>query len=204
MTSLVVGILALQGDFFEHEKILHELGVATQLIKQPADLKNIDGLIIPGGESTVMARLMDSYGLREPVTQKIAAGLPTWGTCAGLILLANSITEGQPEPLNILDITVKRNAFGRQVDSFSEQCETTVLRPSVFEAVYIRAPRITKVGKTVRVLAKRKTGEAIAVQQNAILGTSFHPELTQDARWHHYFLSLLKPLNKSARSRTIR
>lgn len=188
--NCTIGILALQGDFFEHENVLDKIGIKTKRVTQPDDLTTINGIILPGGESTVMAKLLDRTQLRAALKEKINSGLPAWGTCAGLILLANTITSPEPVPLRCLDIAVDRNAYGRQVDSFEEQISDCSVVPD-FGAVYIRAPRITTVGAAVRVLARRRSGEPIAVQQNSIIGTTFHPELTSDLRWHEYFVSLV-------------
>jgi 5'-phosphate synthase pdxT subunit len=193
-----VGVLSLQGDFAEHLKILYQLGVEPCEVRLPAHLKELDGLIIPGGESTTIGKLAASFGLIEPLRQ-FAQSHPTWGTCAGAILLAKDAQRQQPL-LGLMDITVQRNAFGRQVDSFEVELMIPTLqdpdRP--FRAIFIRAPIIKRVGKDVDVLARleddgsRGEGRIVAARQRNLLASSFHPELTQDTRFHRYFLSMVE------------
>lgn len=187
---IVIGVLALQGDFLEHIQTLERLGVIAKQVKLPKDLENIQGLIMPGGESTTMANLLDAFNLREPLKQKIKHGLPVWGTCAGMILLAKKLVQDRPIPLSVMDITVNRNAFGRQLDSFEVDLQIKYFDKPL-HATFIRAPLVIAVGKGVEILSKLDDGTIVAVKQNNILGTSFHPELTADTRFHEYFLSLL-------------
>ena len=159
----------------------------------PEQLEGIDGLIVPGGESTTLSRLMSIYHLREPVQAMAGAGKAVWGTCAGMIMLAHEITEADPVPLQMMDIGVQRNAFGRQIDSFEQDLEIDVLdglEPEPFHAIFIRAPVVIRVGSDVKTLASLPNGKAVAVQQGNLMATSFHPELTNDNRLHQYFLGL--------------
>ena len=185
-----IGVLAIQGDFIEHIAILTKLGVNSQQVRLPEQLEDLDGLIIPGGESTTLSRLMSMYHLREPMTQMAQQHKAVWGTCAGMIMMANEITEEDPSPLQLMDIGVQRNAFGRQVDSFEQDLEITRLNTPPFHAIFIRAPVIIRVGDRVQVLAELPDGRPVAVQQGNLLATSFHPELTNDTRFHQYFLDL--------------
>lgn len=188
-----IGVLAIQGDFAEHIALLAELGVNAQEIRLPDQLESLDGLIIPGGESTTLSRLMSIYGLREPIKQMAKEGRAIWGTCAGMIMLAKEITEQDPIPLDIMDIRVQRNAFGRQVDSFEQSLLVTSLNDGPFHGVFIRAPVIIEVGEGVTVLASLEDGRPVAVQQDSILATAFHPELTHDTRFHRYFMGISAP-----------
>ena len=185
-----VGVLAIQGDFAEHISVLGKLGVQAREIRLPAHLDSLDGLIIPGGESTTLSRLMSNYDLREPITKMAMQGVAIWGTCAGMIMLSQEITEQDPVPLGIMDIGVQRNAFGRQVDSFEQTLEISVLGADPYHAIFIRAPVIIRVGQGVEVLSSLEDQRPVAVQQGNLLATSFHPELTTDYRFHEYFLSL--------------
>ncbi len=185
------GVLALQGDFAEHIAVLKRLKVETVEVRLPRDLDGVDALIMPGGESTTFSYLMDLYHLKEPIREMAGAGVPIWGTCAGLIMMARELTEDQPIPLRLMDIQVIRNAFGRQVDSFEADVDVEPLGPEKFTAVFIRAPVIAQVGEGIRVLSRLEDGRPVAVQQGNLLGTSFHPELTDDPRLHRYFLSLV-------------
>jgi pyridoxal 5'-phosphate synthase pdxT subunit len=189
-----VGVLAVQGDFQEHIELLHRLGVDAREIRLPQQLEGVGGLIIPGGESTTIGMVSAAYGLLGAIRERAAAGMPIWGTCAGMIVLAKTITRsmrgGQPL-LALMDITVQRNAFGRQVDSFEADVPIPVLGAKPFPCVFIRAPLIEAVGTDVQVLGRlADTGEIVAAQQGRLLATSFHPELTTDPRVHRYFLSL--------------
>lgn len=182
-----VGVLALQGAFREHKWALERLGVSAPLVLKAADLAAIDALIIPGGESTTIGRLLNVFGLMEPLLARVAAGLPVFGTCAGMVLLAREI-EGSAQPrLGVMDVTVRRNAFGRQVDSFEIDLMVSVLGPPPFRGVFIRAPYITQVGPGVEVLASLAE-KVILVRQGRLLAASFHPELTDDLRLHRYFV----------------
>ena len=185
-----IGVLALQGDFAEHLQALKKLGVGTREVRLSRDMEGLDGLIIPGGESTTMARLMDVYQLREPLKERIQQGMAVWGTCAGLILLARRLSEDRPEPLGLMDIEVQRNGFGRQVDSFETDLVVSALGATPFHAVFIRAPLITQVGPKAHPLASLAAGTTVAVQQDRLLASAFHPELTQDLRFHRYFLEV--------------
>ena len=187
-----VGILALQGDFIEHMHMLRQLGVETVEVRLPQDLVDLSGLIIPGGESTTIGKLAVMYNLLEPL-RELAASIPIWGTCAGMILMAKEIDRKQPL-LGIMDIVVQRNAFGRQVDSFKAFLSIPSLNTwgsHPYPAVFIRAPRLAAVGSDAEVLASLKDGSAVAARQGKWLVTAFHPELTEDDRFHRYFLSLI-------------
>jgi pyridoxal 5'-phosphate synthase pdxT subunit len=188
-----IGILALQGAFFEHALVLRKLEVEQLQVKLPQDLNGLDGLIIPGGESTTILKLMHIFELFEPLKELIGDRFPVWGTCAGMICLARSVSNSQQSvltPLGVMDIKVKRNAFGRQVDSFESDLEVKALGPKPYHAVFIRAPLIERVGSCVEVLAKLKDGIVVAARQDNLLATSFHPELTDDTRFHEYFLKM--------------
>lgn len=187
-----IGVLALQGAFIEHIKILRALDVEAIEVRKPEQLRDLDGLIIPGGESTTFGKLAVEYGLIDPIRALCDAGKPVWGTCAGMIFLAKEIGRAQPL-IGVMDIQVKRNAFGRQVDSFEIDLDIPALEPRTpFHAIFIRAPLIASVGKSVEVLAKLDDGTIVAARQGNLLATSFHPELTNDARFHRYFLGRVK------------
>ena len=179
-----IGVLALQGDFAEHIAMLDALGVDTLEIRLPAQLAQIDALIIPGGESTTITRLLDIYDLREPIRRLGAEGLPIWGTCAGAIVLAKTATDLDRPNLALMDIDVVRNAFGRQVDSFEADLSVEGLGEAPFHAVFIRAPIIRAAGPQVQVLATLDDGTIVAAREGSLLATSFHPELTGDSRFH--------------------
>ncbi|MDE2937499.1 MAG: pyridoxal 5'-phosphate synthase glutaminase subunit PdxT [Chloroflexota bacterium] len=185
-----IGVLAVQGDFAEHIAILRRLNVECREVRLPEQLEGIDGLIIPGGESTTLSRLMSIYHLREPVQAMAAQGKAVWGTCAGMIMLAHEITEADPIPLQVMDIGVRRNAFGRQIDSFEQDLDIAGLEPDPFHAIFIRAPVVIRVGQQVKTLAALSNGQAVAVRQGNLMATAFHPELTDDTRLHRYFLDL--------------
>ncbi|MCK4977287.1 MAG: pyridoxal 5'-phosphate synthase glutaminase subunit PdxT [Anaerolineales bacterium] len=189
-----VGVLALQGDFAEHIAMLEEIGVETVEVRLPQHLESLDALIIPGGESTTIGKLATEYDLLEPLRQ-FGKRKAIWGTCAGAIFLSKDIHRQQPL-LNLMDITVERNAFGRQVASFETDLKVPALKQvaaqeRVFHAVFIRAPLIESVGGDAQVLAKLDDGRIVAAQQGKLLATSFHPELTRDDRFHRYFLWLV-------------
>jgi 5'-phosphate synthase pdxT subunit len=190
-----IGVLALQGAFIEHIKILRSLGVDALEVRLPADLDGLEGLIIPGGESTTIGKLAELYDLMDPL-RAFAAEKPVWGTCAGMIFMAKDIGQDQPL-LGVMDIVVERNAFGRQVDSFETDLNVTVIenrtngnRP--FPAVFIRAPRLVETRGDAEVLSSLDDGTAVAAQQGRWLVTAFHPELTGDDRFHRYFLRLVE------------
>jgi len=184
-----VGVLALQGDFREHLAALRACEVEGVPVRLATDLENVDALILPGGESTTMARLMEP-ALRDSIQRRVAAGMPVLGTCAGMILMAREVQEGRvdQEPLNLMDIAVRRNAYGRQIDSFEAEVESPAIG-GAGPAVFIRAPQVVERGAEVEELA-RHDDQAVAVQQGNRLALAFHPELTPDRRWHQYFLSL--------------
>ena len=188
MTELCVGVLALQGAFREHVAAVASLGATAREVRQLKDIDGIDALIIPGGESTTMGKLLNEWNMLEPLRQRILDGMPVYGSCAGLILLCRDIENSDQPRLGVLDATVRRNAFGRQVDSFETNLSIPEIGADPLPAVFIRAPVITGVGAGVKVLAE-VDGQAVAVRQNNILATSFHPELTPDTRMHSYFLS---------------
>ena len=181
-----VGVLALQGDFLEHKAMLRSLGAQPVEVRLPGQLDGLDALIIPGGESTTIGKLAVSYGLLEPL-REFARQKPVWGTCAGMIMLARDIGRDQPL-LGLMNITVNRNAFGRQVDSFETDLDVPALGPEPFRALFIRAPLVTAVGDGVEVLARLDGSSIVAVRQGHWLATAFHPELTGDSRFHRYFL----------------
>jgi 5'-phosphate synthase pdxT subunit len=187
---LEVGVLAIQGDFAEHIAVLGKLGVTAREVRLPEQLDSLDGLIIPGGESTTLSRLMTIYNLREPIAQMAAQGRAVLGTCAGMIMLSREITEKDPVPLGVMDIGVQRNAFGRQVDSFEQALNISALGGAPYHAIFIRAPVIIRVGQGVDVLSALDDERPVAVQQGNLMATSFHPELTNDHRFHAYFLDL--------------
>lgn len=182
-----VGVLALQGAFIEHEQMLERLDVESREVRQRKHLDGIDALIIPGGESTTIGKLLDSLAMTEPLRELGRAGLPMWGTCAGLIVLATDA--GRPQTtLGLLDITVRRNAFGSQLDSFEAPLDVPALGAAPFHAVFIRAPWVERAGPGVRLLASLHDGPIVAVERDNLLATAFHPELTADSRFHEYFL----------------
>ena len=188
MSQLCVGVLALQGAFREHVAAVASLGATAREVRQLKDFEGIDALIIPGGESTTIGKLLNEWNMLEPLRQRILDGMPVYGSCAGLILLCRDIENSDQPRLGVLDATVRRNAFGRQVDSFETNLSIPEIGADPLPAVFIRAPVITGVGAGVKVLAE-VNGQAVAVRQNNILATSFHPELTPDTRMHSYFLS---------------
>ena len=187
-----VGVLAIQGDFREHSQMLDRMGTEAPEIRLPHQLDDIDGLIIPGGESTTIAQLIDIYGLRDVLRKKAESGMPMWGTCAGMIVIADQLTDGRPEPLHLMDIEVARNAFGRQRDSFETDLEISEIEGPPFRAVFIRAPVVNRVGEGVKILATLQDGRPVAVRQQHLLATAFHPELTGDSRVHELFLKIVK------------
>ena len=191
---VTIGVLALQGDFAEHAAILNGLGAGAREVRLPKDLDNLDGLIIPGGESTTITRLMAMYDLLEPI-RAFSAHKPVWGTCAGMIVMAKEATDLDREGLALMDIAVERNAFGRQVDSFETDLAVTGISGPPLRAVFIRAPRITHVEPGVEVLASLADGTIVAAKQGHLMVTSFHPELTADARMHRLFVEMAEGVN---------
>jgi len=195
--GLRIGVLALQGDFDAHIKMLAKLGVEGIAVRLPAQLGKIDGIIIPGGESTTIGKLMVSYNLHDVLQKKIQEGLPVWGTCAGLILLAketDNALAGQPL-LASMDIRVCRNAFGSQRESFETDLSVPALGEAPFHAFFIRGPSVEAVGPQVSVLATLDDGTIVAVREGTLLGTAFHPEVSGDSRFHQYFLRIVQSVN---------
>jgi len=202
----IIGVLALQGDFIEHESMLRRLGVVTRQVRSAEDLRGLDGLIIPGGESTTFCRLMQDFKLYEPVGAFVKTGAPVWGTCAGMIVLAGNASDLDFPTLEALDIEILRNAYGRQVDSFESDLDVPALGGEPFHAVFIRAPVVASVGPGVEVMASTRNDaagrdEPVAVRQGSVIATSFHPELTNDERFHRYFLDLARSSGRSAGSK---
>ena len=182
-----IGILALQGDFHEHQACFNKLQIDTELVRSIDELNNCDSLVIPGGESTAISKLLVSTKLDTVITKKALEGFPVWGTCAGLILISNKITENDPEPLKLINITTSRNFYGRQVDSFVEKIN---FEGEDFEAIFIRAPKIVDIKEDIEILSSTYDGTPVAVKSNNIFGTSFHPELTDDLRIHKLFVDM--------------
>ena len=184
-----VGVLGLQGDFAEHLQTLREIGADAVDVRRPEQLDDVDALIIPGGESTTIGKLAERYQIIPKLRERIAAGMPVWGTCAGAIFLAKDVP-GHPHPiLGAMDISVERNAYGRQLDSFEADLDVRELGDLPYHAVFIRAPKITKTADSVRTIAALEDGTVVAARQGDLLATSFHPELTPDDRFHRYFLT---------------
>ena len=190
-----VGVLAIQGDFLEHRQVLERIGVDAPEIRLPHQLDDVDGLIIPGGESTTIVQLIDIYGFRKTLKAKSEAGMPIWGTCAGMIVIASSLSDHRPEPLGLMSIDVSRNAFGRQRDSFEQDLTVEELEGPPFHGVFIRAPAVKKVGEGVRVIASLDDGRPVAVRQDRLFATAFHPELTDDTRIHEMFVRIVEGAN---------
>lgn len=189
-----IGVLAFQGDVREHLAVLESLSVEAVKVRRPEELKTVDGLIIPGGESSVMDKLTRLFGMAEPLKAAIATGLPVFGTCAGLIMLSNTVLDAMDDQQSLggLDVTVRRNAFGTQIDSFEVDLEMPVVSDAPIPATFIRAPIVESVGKDVDVLARVPDGRIVAVQQGNLLGISFHPEVNADSRIHAYFAELVR------------
>ena len=188
---VTIGVLALQGDFAEHEAILRGLGAKAREVRLPRDLDGLDGLIIPGGESTTITRLLAMYNLLEPI-RSFARARPVWGTCAGMIVMAKRATDLDREGLELMDISVERNAFGRQVDSFETDIEVKGIEGPPLRAIFIRAPLISEVQPGVEVMAALEDGRVVAAKQGHLMVTAFHPELTDDDRMHRYFIEMAK------------
>jgi 5'-phosphate synthase pdxT subunit len=199
---LTIGVLAVQGDFAEHAAMLRRAdpGVVVREVRRPADLRGLDGLIVPGGESTTIGKLLVAYGLEVPIREAAEAGMPVWGTCAGMILLARDIIGGEPDGrIGLMDLTVQRNAFGRQVDSFEVDLRFEGLdRP--IHAVFIRAPLVQHVGAGAEPLAVLDDGRVVAARQGNLLATAFHPELTPDTRLHAWFIDSCRTAARNAPS----
>jgi len=197
---LTIGVLAVQGDFAEHAAMLRRADpdVAVVEVRTPADLDGLDGLIVPGGESTTIGKLLVAYGLEQPIRRAAEDGLPVWGTCAGMILLARDIVGGEPDGrIGLMDLTAQRNAFGRQVDSFEVDLAFEGLdRP--IHAVFIRAPLVQRVGAAAKPLAILEDGRVVAARQGNLLATAFHPELTPDTRLHAWFINICRQAARTA------
>jgi len=196
--SPIIGVLALQGDVREHLQLLAELGALARPVRRPEELDELDGIVLPGGESTTIDKLSRTFGVREPLVSRLREGLPAYGSCAGMILLADRVLDGRPDQQTFggIDMTVRRNAFGRQVQSFEGDVEVAGVDGGPMRAVFIRAPWVEEVGDDVHVLARVEEGEAagriVAVRQGALLATSFHPEVTGDDRVHRAFVEMVK------------
>ena len=184
-----VGVLALQGDVVEHLHALRRAGVEPVEVKNERDLASVEALIVPGGESTTVIRLLERFGLVAPIKARVRDGMPFWGTCMGMIVAANEVADLAQDTLGVLDITVRRNAFGRQIASAEVDLDVPVLGAPAFPAIFIRAPWVERAGAAVEVLASLD-GHGVFVRQGNVIGTSFHPELTGDDRLHRYFISL--------------
>jgi len=198
-SGLTIGVLALQGAFIEHVKMLERLGARAREIRLPSDLDGLDGLIIPGGESTTIGKLLVHYELLEPLRRLVDSGFPIYGTCAGTILLAKDIGGLDQPLLATMDLVVKRNAFGRQLQSFETDLKISGLGEEPFRAVFIRAPAISSVGPGVEVLASLESGAIVAARQGSLLVSCFHPELTSDDRFHRAFLERVVAYHAAAR-----
>ncbi len=188
---MIVGVLALQGTFIEHISMLRQLDVVAPPIRLPHELDTLDGLIIPGGESTTMLRLMESFGLIQPIREMARDGLPIWVTCAGMVLLAKSISNYEMETLGLMDMKIRRNAFGSQVDSFEIDLEIPLVGEEPFHAVFIRAPIVKEARPGVEILSCLPDSTIVAARQNRLLACAFHPEFTDDLRFHSYFLNIV-------------
>ncbi len=186
-----IGVLASQGAFAEHLAILHQMKVAALPVRLPSELAGLDGLIIPGGESTSISKLMLSYNLVDEIRNLAKAGLPILGTCAGMVLLASQVSDLDAEPLGVMDIVVRRNAFGRQRESFETELSIPVLGKQSFPAIFIRAPVIERANSGVEILARLADDTGVAARQGKLLASAFHPELTNDLRFHQYFLDIV-------------
>lgn len=185
-----IGVLAIQGAFSEHLRVLRGLGVDAVPVRLPSDLAGVSGLVLPGGESTTMRKLIDRWGLREPILELARQGAPMFGTCAGMILLSKGITDGDEPVFGLLDVSVKRNAFGRQLDSFEADLAVPMLGDSPVHAVFIRAPVIDHVGEGVDVMARLDDGRPVAVRQRNVIATAFHPELAGETRFHRLLTTM--------------
>jgi len=192
-----IGVLASQGAFAEHIAMLHRLEVEALPVRLPQELIGLDGLIIPGGESTSISKLMLDYNLMSEIRNLAKNGLPVFGTCAGMILLASEISDLDVEPIGVMDITVRRNAFGRQRESFETELLVPVLGENPFPGVFIRAPVIEQANSKVEILAKLDDGTRVAARQGKLLASAFHPELTNDLRFHQYFLDIVSGCRES-------
>jgi 5'-phosphate synthase pdxT subunit len=186
-----IGVLALQGAVREHVNAIRDVGAEPVEVRLPRDLVDLDALILPGGESTTMRKLIDAYGLRDPILSLARTGAPMLGTCAGMILLAERIADGEEPVLGLLDVEVRRNAYGRQLDSFEADVSVPILGDEPLHGVFIRAPVVSNLGPAVEVLARDPSGAAVAVRQGRVLATAFHPELTGDRRLHRLLVEMI-------------
>jgi 5'-phosphate synthase pdxT subunit len=207
---VTIGVLAVQGDFAEHSAMLRRAAagtgqdIAVREVRTPHDLVDLDGLIVPGGESTTIGKLLVAYGLEEPIRAAARDGLPIWGTCAGMILLARDVVGGEPDGrIGLMDLTVQRNAFGRQIDSFETDLEFAGLDKPI-HAVFIRAPLIERVGPEAQALATLPDGRVVAARQGHLLATAFHPELTPDTSLHAWFIDACVARRDEERLSTLR
>jgi pyridoxal 5'-phosphate synthase pdxT subunit len=196
--SPTIGVLAVQGDVREHLHVLEEAGARATPLRRPTELDAVDALVIPGGESTTIDKLVRAFGLYEPLRARLGAGMPAYGSCAGMIMLADRIADGRPDQQTLggIDMTVRRNAFGRQVDSFEHDLHIRAIGGTPMRAIFIRAPWVEEVGEAVDVLAKVEDGPAagriVAVRQGPLLATSFHPEVSGDHRFHQLFVEIVR------------
>jgi len=190
-----VGVLALQGDVVEHLHALNRAGAESIPVKTRVDLERVDGLVIPGGESTTVMKLLARFDLGAPICTRVRGGMPLWGTCMGMIVAAHDVADLDQPTLDLIDITVRRNAFGRQNESAEVPLAIPAVGPQPFPAIFIRAPWIERVGSSVEVLAERD-GHGVMVREGCVLGTSFHPELTSDPRVHRYFLEMVEAVRR--------
>jgi 5'-phosphate synthase pdxT subunit len=197
MPAPTVGVLALQGDVVEHVRALERIGATVHEVKTARDLAEVDALIVPGGESTTVIKLLDRFELVEPIRARVRAGMPFWGTCMGMIVAAHDVADLDQPTLDLIDITVRRNAFGRQIASAEVPLDVPALGAEPFPAIFIRAPWVERAGPGVELIAQHD-GHGVFVREKNVIGTSFHPELTGDDRVHRYFLSLL-PSSPAAR-----
>jgi 5'-phosphate synthase pdxT subunit len=195
VSAPTIGVLALQGDVIEHLHALERAGARAVAVKTRADLDGVAGLIIPGGESTTVIKLLDRFGLGEPIKARVREGMPLWGTCMGMIVAAHDVAGLDQPTLDLIDITVRRNAFGRQNESAEVELPIPVLGAQPFPAIFIRAPWIERVGPSVQLLAERDA-HGVMVREGNVLGTSFHPELGSDTRVHEYFLKIVEEATK--------
>ena len=186
-----VGVLALQGDVVEHIAALERAGAEAVAVKSPAELAQVDALVIPGGESTTVMKLLERFGLERPIVERVRAGMPLWGTCMGMIVAAREVADLDQPTLGLLDVSVRRNAFGRQNESAEVDLKIDALGGEPFKAIFIRAPWIERCGPNVELLAERN-GRGVMVREGNVLATSFHPELSSDLRIHRYFLGMIE------------
>jgi pyridoxal 5'-phosphate synthase pdxT subunit len=198
---MIIGVFALQGDVREHVRALGEVGAEARPVRRPHELDSVDALVIPGGESTTMSKLAVDFGLLEPLRKRVAGGMATYGSCAGMIMLATDILDGRPDQQSLagIEMAVRRNAFGRQVDSFEAAVEIDGIAGPPFHAVFIRAPWVESIGAEVEVLGRVANGPAdgriVAVRQGNLLATAFHPELTGDLRVHRFFVEMARAVD---------